>query len=148
MDIRDLHAFINSQTCASISCHDAKGFPYCFSCFYAYQEEKGLLHYKSSPDAHHSQLLNGYPEVAGTILPDQLSKLHIQGIQFEGRLLPDTHPDAQKAATHYYKKHPLALAHPGKLWTIRLQHIKYTDSKFGFGKKLEWEREEEMLNIE
>jgi uncharacterized protein YhbP (UPF0306 family) len=144
MDTRNLHAFISSQTCASISCLDSNRTPYCFSCFYAYHEEKGLLIYKSSPEAHHSQLLNMLPEVAGTILPDQLSKLHIQGIQFEGYLLPENHPDSCHAATHYYKRHPLAMAHSGKLWIIRLQHIKYTDSKLGFGKKIEWMREEDV----
>lgn len=145
MDQHHLHAFIGAQTCASLCCRNENNQPYCFSCFYAYNEEKGLLYYKSGPEAYHSQLLGLHTEVAGTILPDQLCKLHIQGIQFEGVLLPPDHPDARNAATHYYKRHPLALAHSGMLWTIRLEHIKYTDSKMGFGKKLEWRRTENVL---
>ncbi len=146
MDLRNLQDFMSAQTCASICCTGPDEHPYCFSCFYAFHPGKGILIYKSAPEAHHSQLLAAHPRVAGTILPDALSKLHIQGIQFEGSLLPEEDPACRDAAAIYYRRHPLAVAHPGKLWTIRLEHIKFTDSKLGFGKKLEWKREAALEN--
>jgi uncharacterized protein len=40
--------FFQKQTCASISCVDDQYKPWCFSCFYAFNTELGLLYYKSS----------------------------------------------------------------------------------------------------
>ena len=58
--------FIKKQTCASICCADKKGNPYCFSCFYAFNSDEGLLYYKSSSGTRHSELISENPSVAGT----------------------------------------------------------------------------------
>jgi hypothetical protein len=86
-------------------------------------------------------LLKHKPSVAGTILPDKLNKLLVKGIQFEGTLLDAGDSVAASAAVLYYKQNPLAVAMPGEVWTIRIDHIKMTDSTLGFGKKLKWSRE-------
>ena len=78
--------FILNQKCASVCCLDGKN-PYCFSCYYAFDAKKGLLYFKSSEDTTHIKLLTRFPEVAGTILPDKLQTLIVQGIQFEGTCL-------------------------------------------------------------
>lgn len=132
--------FISQQTAASICCTDEKGVPYCFSCFYAYNSKDHLLYYKSSGDTHHSILLTNHPHMAGTILPDKLQKLLVKGVQLEGVLLAEDDPLAQNAAAQYYTKNPMALAIPGIVWTIRIDHIKMTDSSLGFGKKIHWKR--------
>lgn len=137
--------FINEQTCASVCCVDQKEHPYCFSCVYAFDSGDGLLFYKSSKDTTHSAMLLNNPAVAGTILPDKLNMLHIKGIQFEGLVLPPGHPLTKNASSRYYKKHPLALTQPGSVWTIQLNFIKYTDQSLGFGKKITWSRNDEMV---
>ncbi len=43
-------------------------------------------------------------------------------------------------------KFPLAVAIPGEVWTIRLSHIKMTDSTLSFGKKISWTRAEEKVH--
>lgn len=139
--------FISQQTCATMCCVDAANRPYSFSCFYAFNEKEGLLYYKSSLETKHSQIILEHPFVAGTILPDKLNKLRIRGLQFEGEVLPITHPEAKEAATIYYKAHPLAVAINGEIWTIRISSIKYTDSSFGFGKKIKWIREEKEVSL-
>jgi hypothetical protein len=58
-------------------------------------------------------------------------------------LLEADHPLTKHAAAQYYKKNPLALAMPGEIWTIRINHIKMTDSTKGFGKKIGWSRTEQ-----
>ncbi|MBI1782124.1 MAG: pyridoxamine 5'-phosphate oxidase family protein [Sphingobacteriales bacterium] len=137
--------FISQQTCATVSCVDATNKPYSFSCFYAFNEKEGLLYYKSSLETKHSQIILEHPFVAGTILPDKLNKIRIRGLQFEGEVLPVTHPDAKNAADIYYHTHPLAMAIGGEVWTIKVNSIKYTDSSLGFGKKVGWRREVKEL---
>jgi uncharacterized protein YhbP (UPF0306 family) len=142
--------FLKDQTCASICCTDEQGKPYCFSCFYAFHEEEGLLYFKSSPNSHHSALMKKNQFVAGTVLPDKLNKLIVKGIQFEGIVLDSQHPLMKTAASRYFTQNPLALAIPGEIWAIRIDQIKMTDNTLGFGKKITWhrtERPEEIASV-
>ena len=132
--------FIHKQTCASVCCVETVANPYSFSCFYAFNAEAGLLYFKSSMDTRHGPVMVSNPHIAGTILPDKLNIMLVKGIQFEGIVLPDDHPSCNHAASHYYKKFPMALAMHGEIWTIQLNYIKMTDSTLGFGKKIEWTR--------
>ena len=132
--------FIKKQTCASICCVDEQINPYCFSCYYVFNSEDGLLYFKSSPAAHHSRILNNHPIIAGTILPDKLNLLVVKGIQFEGMVLREDHELTQNAATYYYKKHPAAFAIAGDIRVVKIDNIKMTDSAMGFGKKITWKR--------
>ena len=138
--------FIKKQTCASVCCVNEQGNPYCFSCFYVFNSEAGLLYFKSSASAYHSTIVSNNSSIAGTILPDKLPVLMVKGIQFTGSILPDQHPFTQQAVLHYYKKNPAPLAMPGELWTIQIDQIKMTDSTLGFGRKITWNREAAVLH--
>lgn len=142
-----INEYIKEQTCATICCIDEEQLPYCFNCFYAYNRQEHLLYYKSGKETRHSTILLKNDVVAGTILPDRLNKLHIQGMQFEGEVLALEHPRTKNAAAFYYKKNPLAVAMPGEIWTIQINRIKLTDSSIGFGKKITWERDEQPATI-
>jgi uncharacterized protein YhbP (UPF0306 family) len=135
-------SFIKKQTCASICCVNEAGSPCCFSCFYAFNSEKGLLYFKSSIKAHHSSILTNNPAIAGTILPDKLNVLVVKGLQFEGIVLPGDHPAGKHASANYHKKYPFALTMLGEIWTIQINSIKMTDSAIGVGKKISWKRNE------
>ncbi len=137
-----INEYIKEQACASVCCVDEQGQPYCFSCFYVYNSNEQLLYYKSSANTQHALILSRNPAVAGTILPDKLSRLHVRGLQFEGILLPTDHPSAKAAASFYYRKNPGALAIAGEVWTLQINAVKFTDSSLGFGKKLNWSRED------
>lgn len=134
------NSYIQGQSCANVCCVDEKGKPHCFNCFYAYDSEQQLLYYKSSADTKHSSIILKNAAVAGTILPDRLNKLLIKGLQFEGEVLSFDHPLAKTASTFYHKKNPIALAMPGEVWTIKIDSMKFTDNSLGFGKKLNWQR--------
>lgn len=140
--------FIEDQTCASICCLDEKGKPYCFSCFYAVNAAGGLLYFKSSKESHHAGLLLKNPAVAGTILPDKLSTVTMKGLQFEGVILDKEHPLQKNAFGFYHKAKPMALAVPGEVWVVQIDIIKMTDSTLGFGKKIKWERQLELVTGE
>ena len=132
--------FISKQTCGTLSCVEESGASWCFSFFYSFDEENKLLFYKSSNDTRHSIIIHANPRVSGTILPDKLNFMAIKGIQFEGMILPVTDPLTAQASAHYHKKHPVALAMPGAIWTIRLDHVKFTDNTLGIGYKINWNR--------
>ncbi len=134
-------SFLQDQTCATICCTDDAGNPYCFNCYYVLNKEKGLLYFKSSSKANHYHYLKEKPSVAGTILPDKLSKLVTRGIQFQGEMLLQSDANAKDAYILYHKKYAMALAMKGEIFTIRLNSIKMTDSNLGFGKKINWLRE-------
>ena len=139
--------FLQQQTCATISCVDGLGNPYCFNCFYAFNSDTGMLYFKSTGASYHSSLLKQNPFVAGTILPDKLNKLFVKGVQFDGVVLYGDSLVTGQAPGCYYKKHPMALAMSGELWSIQINHIKMTDSTKGFGTKITWERNEEPLLV-
>ena len=137
-------SYFESQTCASISCVDADGHPYCFNCFYVFDAENGSIYFKSSAETFHGQCMLNNANVAGTILPDKLNKLALKGIQFTGRIICDE-VVKEKANSKYHREYPLALAMPGDIWTIKLLSAKLTDNSLGFGKKIKWNLEEELL---
>lgn len=138
--------FLQEQTCASICCVDKAGKPYCFSCFYAFNSHSGILYFKSSANSRHAGLMQDNPFVSGTVLPDKLNRINIQGIQFEALVLDTKQPLVKRTLGIYLAKHPLALAVPGDIWALQLNHIKMTDSTLGFGKKIIWNRSEDMAD--
>jgi hypothetical protein len=136
--------FLSTQTILSIAVNDPEmSGPYCANCFYAFEKKANLLVFKSKEESEHITIALKNPNVAGTITPDVLDKTRIRGIQFTGTLSRegtsvDKHDEKAKAA--YYKKYPFALAVSGDLWVVELLTLKYTDNKFGFGKRMEWKR--------
>ncbi len=104
-----------------------------------------MLYFKSSAESYHAALMKKNPFIAGTVLPDKLNTLSVMGIRFEGSALNKHHSLLGQASVHFHKKHPLALAMPGEIWALQIDHIKMTDSSKGFGKKITWNRTEEEI---
>lgn len=134
--------FLQKQTCATICCINEEGNPYCFSCYYVFNQSDGLLYFKSNAAAHHSELLRKNPVISGSVLPDTLNKIKTIGIQFMGELLDKQDKLAKGGSLIYHKKYPIALAIKGDVFTIRIDSIKMTDSKKIFGEKIAWQRSE------
>ncbi|HEV7330867.1 MAG TPA: pyridoxamine 5'-phosphate oxidase family protein [Flavisolibacter sp.] len=137
MDKR-ISRFIKGQKVATICCVEGDNKPYCFSCFYAFDEAKMQLYFKSAANTHHMQLLKDRPFLSGSILPDKLNPLALQGIQFSGLLIDKIECAAAKSV--YHNRYPFALAMSGTVYTIELQWIKMTDNTLNFGTKLIWEK--------
>lgn len=137
--------FIKENKIAAICCSSADNIPYCFHCFYAFDEKNYLLFFKSSSKTFHSKLLSENPNIAGSILPGKIELLAIKGIQLSGIILSNDIPDGINPAAFYHKKFPFALAKQGDVWCIRLEAIKMTDNTHVFGKKNTWNRDETTL---
>jgi uncharacterized protein YhbP (UPF0306 family) len=130
--------FISQQRVATVCCVDEESKPHCFSCFYAFDNERQLLYFKSGSSAHHSQILLRNPVVAGAIQQDKVNSLAIKGVQFTGKILHPKNELCSQAESVYHKRFPFALAMPGEIWTLQPETIKMTDNTLSFGKKLHW----------
>lgn len=134
--------FISSNKIAAICCTDNKGNPYCFHCFYVFEEKHQLLFFKSSAQTTHSQMIAENPLVAGSILPQKIELMALRGIQFTGTVLYHDIPGQIIPEIFYYKRLPLGLTKPGLVYCIQLDTIKMTDNSGIMGKKLHWNRPE------
>ena len=136
--LEEISDFIKINKVATICCLNEEGAPYCFNCFYTFQEKTHLLLFKSSANSYHSKLLSKNNQVAGTILPNKLELLSLKGIQFSGRILYDSFPEQILPTISYHIAYPAAIAKPGHVWCVALEIVKMTDNSQVFGKKIGW----------
>ena len=139
---KEISTFIKENKIASIACIDENSNPYCFNCFYIFDETNYLLFFKSSSETYHSKALSKRQNVAGTILPDKIDFIALKGIQFTGTVITENFPGNISPDSYFHKKMPLALAKPGRVWCIQLEMVKMTDNTNIFGKKLRWQKTE------
>ncbi len=112
--------------------------PWCASCFYVYLEEENALVFTTDLNTRHGQEFLKNSHVAGTIALETMIIGKIRGIQFQGTVSEPEGGMAVKAKNAYLKKFPVAMLMDTHLWIVTLTHIKYTDNRLGFGKKLIW----------
>jgi uncharacterized protein len=116
--------------------------PWCATCFYAYLEEKNWFVFTSESDTRHIQdvLISGNYQVSGAIALETKMIGKIRGIQFSGKMSKLSGGDLKKAHHYYIKKFPIARLTRLELWALEPDHIKMTDNRLGFGKKLIWNK--------
>ena len=138
MDDR-IKKFINKHHVLTIAtCVDNK--PWTANCFYIFLEEEMSLVFTTDDDTRHGKEFALNPEVAGSVVLETSVIGKIRGIQFEGFVSrPDTELH-RKARAAYLKRFPVAMLMETSLWVVRLTHVKLTDNRLGFGKKLVWNR--------
>jgi len=79
--------FIPGNKIVTICCTDGNNRPYCFHCFYAFDEKNCLLFFKSSSQTFHAKLLSKNANIAGSILTEKMELLALKGIQLTGTVL-------------------------------------------------------------
>ena len=124
----------------SIATVSEKG-PWCASCFYAWDEEDNTLVITTDTDTRHGKEFLTKPNVAGTIALETRRIGRIRGIQFTGTVKEPEGEDLKRARIVYIRRFPFALIADLHLWLITPDHIKLTDNRLGFGKKIIWTRE-------
>lgn len=112
--------------------------PWCANCFYAYLEEENAFVFTSDGKTRHGSDFLKNNRVAGTIVLETSIVGKIQGIQFQGKVEEPSGEIAKKAKTSYLKRFPFAVFMDTHLWVVRLDSMKLTDNRLGFGKKLLW----------
>jgi len=117
--------------------------PWCANCFYTFLEDDVALVFTSDFETRHIQETLKNSLVAGSVVLETSIVNKIQGIQFSGRLeLPQTEM-IDKSKYAYLKRFPFAALMDTTLWVLYVDHLKMTDNRFGFGKKLIWKRAED-----
>lgn len=134
-------SFLQTNNFMNVACVDEEGFPYSFSCFYAFDNEKKILLFTSSPDGtKHVPLLHKNKKVSGTILPDCMKVDAISGIQFTGDIL-HPHEIQTNSKNLLLGKFPIIEKYTHEFWAIKVDFIKLTDNSKGFGFKEIWKEE-------
>jgi uncharacterized protein YhbP (UPF0306 family) len=112
--------------------------PWCANCFYVYLEEENVLAFTTGIDTRHGKEFVKNPVVAGSVVLETMIIGKIRGIQFQGKVSEPEGDVLSKAKWAYLKRFPPAALMDTHLWIVTLTHIKMTDNRLGFGKKLIW----------
>ena len=112
--------------------------PWCANCFYVYLEEENALVFTTDPETRHGKEFLKNRLVAGSVVLETNIIGKIRGIQFQGIVSEPEGELAEKSKRSYRKRFPVAMLMDTHLWVVELTHIKMTDNRLGFGKKLIW----------
>ena len=115
--------------------------PWCANCFYVYLEEKNALGFTTGHETRHGKEFLKNKVVAGSVVLETQVIGKIRGIQFQGIV---SEPEGELLKTvrkSFLKRFPVAMLMETHLWIVELTHIKMTDNRLGFGKKIIWEKD-------
>lgn len=115
--------------------------PWCANCFYVYIEEENTLVFTTGTDTRHGKEFAKNPLVAGSVVLETMVIGKIRGIQFQGIVSEPEGEMISKAKWAYLKRFPPAALMDTHLWVVKLTHIKMTDNRLGFGKKILWKQD-------
>jgi len=132
VDFINQHHVLTLATCVENN-------PWCANCFYVWLEEENCFVFTTDNATKHAQDAIQNQNVAGSVVLETSVVGKIQGIQFRGVMEIPSDELAEKARNAYLKRFPVAVLMKTNLWTIKVNYIKMTDNRLGFGKKLIWE---------
>ena len=113
---------------------------WCANCFYVWLEDGCCFVFTPAPVTRHGSEATQNPQVAGSVVLETNSVGKVEGIQFTGTMEVPEGELAEKAKFAYLKRFPVAVLMKTNLWVVKVNHLKMTDNRLGFGKKLVWER--------
>ncbi len=113
---------------------------WCANCFYVYLKDEAALLFTSDSDTKHILMGLENPKVSGSVVLETKMVGKIRGIQFTGELQRVENTEHSKYRIKYLKKFPFAIVVNTDLWIVKLDIIKMTDNRLGFGKKLYWNK--------
>ncbi len=97
------------------------------------------LVFTTDPETRHGKEFLKNKIVAGSVVLETPIIGKIRGIQFQGIVYRARRGIIRKSEKdHILKRFPVAMLMDTHLWVVELTHIKMTDNRLGFGKKLVW----------
>ncbi|WP_347253400.1 YhbP family protein [Leminorella grimontii] len=132
--------YLSKQHVVTLCVTEDDGFPWCASCFYAFDAESMSLLLMTEATTRHGRAALNDERTAGAITAQTRNVLLIQGIQYRGRLTLLEGEEAQRARALYLKRFPIARMASAPLWRLSLDEVKMTDNRAGFGAKRLWRR--------
>ncbi|HCW47844.1 YhbP family protein [Mixta calida] len=139
-DVSAIVRYLKKQHVLSLCCRDDDAL-WCANCFYVFDEARMAFWIMTETETRHGALMAQQPQVAGTINGQPKTVMLIKGVQYRGEAhrLYGEQESAARAA--YCRRFPVARAVSAPVWEIRLDTLKMTDNALGFGKKLQWLRQ-------
>ena len=131
--------FINQHHLLSLAT-SKDNMPYCCNAFYVFNKENISLIFSSDTSTKHTQDFTKNPNVAGGISLETKAVGKIQGVQLLGEVIKLKGEKLEKASKQYLKAYPYVRLMDTCLWEMRLNFVKMTHNRLGFGKKLIWEK--------
>ena len=116
---------------------------WCWSAFYTFIECEFCLVITSEEKTKHIQILKNSKEsmVCGIVALETTNIGQIRGVQFKGEMtLCSEESYFNKYRVAYLKQFPFAVLKGADLWIVKINELKFTDNRLGFGKKLLWSR--------
>jgi len=115
--------------------------PWCANCFYVYLEEKNALGFTTGHETRHGKEFLKNKVVAGSVVLETPVIGKIRGIQFQGIVSEPGGELLRTVRKSFLKRFPVAMLMETHLWIVELTHIKMTDNRLGFGKKIIWTKQ-------
>ncbi len=136
----NIRTFLAEHHVVSLAaCHD--GELWSASCFYVLDEAAARLIVLTGKTTRHGRLMLLNPNIAGTVAGQPARIRDICGIQFAARAeCLEAPAERQVALALYAQAHPIAKVFPSDIWSLRLEHIKYTSNRPVFAHKTHWRR--------
>jgi uncharacterized protein YhbP (UPF0306 family) len=113
---------------------------WCANCFYVYLKDENALVFTTDAATRHGQEFLKNNLVSGSVVLETRIIGKIRGIQFQGIVSEPEGKLLEEASDAYMKRFPVAILMDTHLWIVHLTHIKMTDNRLGFGKKLIWNK--------
>ncbi|RUA29206.1 MAG: hypothetical protein DSY76_03440 [Bacteroidetes bacterium] len=118
------------------------GQPYTANCFYVYLPEQNMFVFTSDKETRHGSEMLDNPKVAANIVLETKTIGKIQGLQIAGVAEPLEGQELKKGKLAYLKAYPYAVLKLETMWGLKVNFLKLTDNRLGFGKKLIWEQDQ------
>jgi uncharacterized protein YhbP (UPF0306 family) len=116
-----------------------EGQPWCAQAFYTFVEGENWLVFSSDKQTRHIGEVADNPLVGASIVWETSVVGKLQGIQISGTLHEAKEEDLKKAGAAYMRRFPFTVLMETTLWILEIHHLKMTDNRLGFGKKLIWD---------
>lgn len=113
--------------------------PYTANCFYIYLPEFNMFVFTTDKETRHGSEMVNNPRVGANIVLETKSVGKIQGLQITGVSKELIEEELKIGKRAYLKKFPYAILKLETMWGLKIDFLKLTDNRLGFGKKLIWE---------
>lgn len=140
-DVSAIVRYLNQQHVLSLCCSDAEAL-WCANCFYVFDEARMAFWVMTEAETRHGALMAQRSQVAGTVNGQPKTVMLIKGVQYRGQAHRLHGERESQARAAYCQRFPVARAVSAPLWEIILDEVKMTDNALGFGKKLQWLRQD------
>ncbi|MCX4358742.1 MAG: pyridoxamine 5'-phosphate oxidase family protein [Rikenellaceae bacterium] len=134
--------FLSKHHVATLATVAEDGSPYCCNIFYAYDADNDTLVFSSDIKTAHAGHFTTDARVAASVVLESKAVGTLRGTQMTGRIIRPEVDELDKARKRYLKRFPYAAVMSLELWIMRIDSVKHTDNRLGFGVKLKWTRKE------